>query len=230
MDVSARIRKIKLFSELDQPAFEQLFSDLSPHIIVRHVPTKYLVVEEDDVPTHLIILLKGGAKWTSSNMEGKEYTMATTAKPCILTLLLPAVNRAPHFARITTTMESELAIIPLDAFLEAMERCPSFKNIIFSCICRRAIRATNLSDILRFSSPHNRIASILLMECTEKSNYTFRFPFNISDFAYFLNLARPTLSKELHAMEAQGLIELGKQHIRVPDTEALRKSMISGNK
>lgn len=66
------------------------------------------------------------------------------------------------------------------------------------------------------------------MECTEKSNYTFRFPFSISDFAYFLNLAR--LNKELHAMEAQGLIELDKQHIRVPDTEALRKSMISGNK
>lgn len=220
------LRNIKIFKGLDDESLYRLRDKLEEKAVIKKVPRKCIVIDEDSVPLNALLLLSGSARNYKTTVEGREHVIGHYSGSALLTLLLPLMNQTPHFGYVVTLEPSEIAVVPARSFFEAYETIPNVAKCINTCIFRRAERATHLSDILRLNCARNRILALLMKECTPENDYTYVFPFTVSDLAYFLNMARPTVSKELHLLEGMGVLQYHKNSIKLLDPSALERLLI----
>ena len=75
--------------------------------------------------------------------------------------------------------------------------------------------------IISGASLRQKIARMLLQHTHSDPDYTFSM--NREKMADYLGVARPSLSRELSNMQAEGLISLEKRQIRIVDLSALQE-------
>jgi CRP-like cAMP-binding protein len=67
-----------------------------------------------------------------------------------------------------------------------------------------------------------KVSRFLLEEKDKNDSLTFRLPMNREKLADFLNVSRPSMSRELCRLRDQGIIDFHKDHFRIRDEERLK--------
>lgn len=105
--------------------------------------------------------------------------------------------------------------------------CPSHKKLIMNMLkvlSGRALMLNKKVEYLSIKSLRGKISTYLLEEYTKTGKNTFQLNFNRNDLADFINVSRPSLSRELGKMRDDGIIDFYSTAIKIRDFEALRKS------
>ena len=67
-----------------------------------------------------------------------------------------------------------------------------------------------------------KISAFLLEQYEKQGSATFILPLKRNEMAEFLNVARPSLSREMCRMRDEGLIDFHQSTIKIKDLEALK--------
>ena len=86
---------------------------------------------------------------------------------------------------------------------------------------RKAYYLNQKIQIISCATLRQKIAKILLEY--DKAGESPAITMNREEMADFLNVARPSLSRELMRMQEEGLVKVTKRGIFVPDSLALQK-------
>ena len=77
-------------------------------------------------------------------------------------------------------------------------------------------------ELLSYGGIAQKAACYLLIQSRQSGKKTVKIPESISNWAMVMNVSRPSLHRELKALEAQGLIRISSHEIEIPDTDALQ--------
>jgi len=103
--------------------------------------------------------------------------------------------------------------------------CVSHKKLILNMLKIVSIRAMMLNkkvEYLSLKSLREKIATYLLEEFQKTGKNTFQLELNRNELADFINVSRPSLSRELCRMRDEGLIDFFSSSIKIKDMEVLK--------
>lgn len=104
--------------------------------------------------------------------------------------------------------------------------CPWHKTLILNMlkiVSERALALNKKVEYLTIKSMRGKISALLLDQYKKTSKTTFVLPMNRNDMADFLNVSRPSMSREMSRMKDEGIIDYHRSTIKIKDVKALRR-------
>jgi len=104
--------------------------------------------------------------------------------------------------------------------------CMSHKQLIMNMlkiVSNRALMLNKKVEYLSIRSLRGRISTFFLEEFNKTGSNTFQLSLNRNELADFINVPRPSLSRELGKMRDEGLIDFYNASIKIMDYEGLKK-------
>jgi CRP-like cAMP-binding protein len=103
--------------------------------------------------------------------------------------------------------------------------CPWHKIIIenmLSIISERAMMLNKKVEYLTIKSIRGKVSSFLIEQYNKYGSKTFMIPMKRNEMAEFLNVSRPSMSREMCRMRDEGVIEFHLSSFKILDVDALK--------
>lgn len=92
---------------------------------------------------------------------------------------------------------------------------------MLSILSDKALKLSRKLEYLSHRSVRGRIAAFLIEQYRKCGQTTFLLPMNRNEMAEFLNVTRPSLSREMGRMRDEGILDFHRSSLRIRDIEAL---------
>ncbi|MCD8498469.1 MAG: Crp/Fnr family transcriptional regulator [Clostridiales bacterium] len=90
-------------------------------------------------------------------------------------------------------------------------------------VSRKALIMNNRISYLKVKSMREKLAAFLYEQHQMTGNRTFMIPMNREQLADYLNVSRPSMSRELGRIRDEGVIDFYRSSFTIKDIEALRR-------
>jgi CRP/FNR family transcriptional regulator len=167
------------------------------------------ILAAGDRGTAYATLVSGAAKLSSIDSDGVERIVALIHPAGFVGQLFAAENTL----HATALADSEVCLFARSAFEGAIGEHPELARRLLDETLKELNASRTLIDLLGKRQSASRVAALLLIFSHAASNFpcheadTFDLPVTRGDMAQLLGLTIETVSRQLTALEAQGLIE-----------------------
>jgi CRP-like cAMP-binding protein len=125
--------------------------------------------------------------------------------------------------------DSSLLFLPPDKILETCSNvCASHSTLIMNMLkilSNRALMLNKKIEYLSAKSIRSRVTNYLLDIYRISGDTTFTIPMKRHELADYLNMPRPSLSREMGLMRKEGIIEFDGSSIKIKNILMLEKSI-----
>ncbi len=223
IDINLDVEKCPLFQGMSK---EQVKSILQcSHAMIREYKKGKLIFSQGDEPEFITILLNGSVIVANDTADGNQHIISifNNAGDMFGEVFLFSFKRLyENFAY--AEKDCEILCIP-KRFLYAPchNSCKQHNQMIANMLSILADKAYFLNQrvqILSCSSLRQKLIKIILKY---SSGNVAKIPFGREQLASFLGSTRPSVSRELMKMQADGLIEIKKNYIKILDLKTFNK-------
>lgn len=174
------------------------------------------------------VVLAGKAAALKESTDGNRVVM-TVLNPGDLFGEIAAFAEMPRWpASVQAQDDTAVLFIPQDKIVgSCVENCPRHRLLISNMlriVSERALMLNKKVSYLMIKSMRGRISAFLLDHYRKVGQATFTLPLNRSEMADFLNVSRPSMSREISRMKREGLIDYHLNSFRILDLGALQGS------
>jgi CRP-like cAMP-binding protein len=117
-------------------------------------------------------------------------------------------------------------VVHPEKILNMCNRSCTFHKVILAnmirVIAKKACDLNRKVEYLMLKSINGKLSKYLLEQSAMSGKLTFRLPLNREKLADFLNISRPSMSRELGLMRDRGIIDFHGDLIRIKNEEKLR--------
>lgn len=206
-----------MFKDINKEELLQLLNCSKP-IIKELKPNDFLFMQ-DDISDYLYIVASGNINVYKENFNGDRHIVGSFNKNEVIgeVIIFSTINNYPVTA--IASNNSKVLAFHKDIFYNPCNNSCSFHNkLIRNCLTILSDRALLLNrkiELLTTSSIREKIIKYLsALRGNQKSDY-IELPFNREKLAEYLNVTRPSLSRELCKMREDDLIDFDKNIIKV---------------
>ena len=182
-----------------------------------------IIFDMHEKPEYLFILLKGAITVNKDSMSGKR-TVVTTIDDvgdifAEVYLFLP--KEEYDYYTMATVGKTEILKIPKAVFSSLGKECGSSKIVtnMLLILSQKAYNLTQKLQILSSGGLRQKLSKMFLEAMDEDNNVLLGL--SREQMAEYLNVARPSLSRELANMDAEGLIKVKGRQVKVLQPEEL---------
>jgi CRP-like cAMP-binding protein len=129
-------------------------------------------------------------------------------------------------ASVQALTDCALMMVHPEKILNMCNRTCTFHKIILAnmirVIAKKACDLNRKVEYLMLRSINGKLSKFLLEQKEKNGTMTFKLPLNREKLADFLNISRPSMSRELGIMRDNGIIEYYRDSIRIKDEAKLR--------
>jgi CRP-like cAMP-binding protein len=130
---------------------------------------------------------------------------------------------------IQALTDCSLMFLHPEKILTMCNRPCSFHKIILAnmirVVSKKACDLNRKVEYLSLKTINGKLSKYLLEQSEKSKKLTFKLPLNREKLADFLNVSRPSMSRELCKMRDNGIIEFFKDSIRIKDEQKLRSML-----
>lgn len=126
---------------------------------------------------------------------------------------------------VAQTSCSVMYISPQKILGQCERACSGHRQLVMNMLGILSKKALSLSrklEYLSIKSMRGRVANFLLEQYKKGGKATFLLTMNRNELADFLNVSRPSLSREMCKMRDDGLIDFHRSSVQLKDIEALK--------
>ncbi len=182
-----------------------------------------IIFDVEDKPQYMYLLLRGAIAVCKDSYSGKKTVLTTIedAGNIFAEVYLFLEKESYDFYTTAIVNDTEVLKIPRAVFTEGDRRhhYPKLIGNMLSILSQKAFNLNQTLKILGSGGLRQKLAALLLDMLDE--NNCARLTMNREQIADYLQVARPSLSRELIRMQDEGLIEVRGRTIRVPCPETL---------
>lgn len=217
------IKSNRLFIGLKEKEIEKILRCSNAQILT--YKDNQLVFEKDDRITKLGIVLEGEFNLVTQKYNGTR-AIITTLEPNDLfgeALIFSSAETAPY--DLVSSGTSKAIVLP-NTFLISMcpEVCIHHKQLInnmLTILSDKIIMLNNKMNILNADSIKAKISVYLISLYKKVNRKIFDMPMKRQELADFLNVTRPSLSRELSNMQHDNIIEIYRSTVKILDLQKL---------
>lgn len=223
MSLTALLRGIPIFAELDEPSVGRLAERCVP----RSFPAGHVLFTTGEPCRGLYIIETGRVRVYRTNPEGKEQVLHIEDAGHAVAEL-PLFDGGPYPASAVTIEPTRLVFLPLGDFEGLYRSNPDIAQGIIRALARRLRRLVHLAETLAFRDVAARLALLLAGYADERGVKTAKgveltVGRTQEELAIEIGTARESVSRAFKQLRKEGLIEaLGRNRLLIPNLARLR--------
>lgn len=216
------LSSFELFCELGKKQLQVILNYLKPHLSKKETKARTTIIQPGETCKDIILIQKGVIKAVEYTLDGKEQ-VGNIFLPGDIFGCIEAITGHIFRSYVQTERDTTLILFPIVEFINLMEMMLPFKDAVIKYMAYRSEDFVAHSFVLKHKKARDRICIHLLQQISSNRNSKqgYEFSFNIELLARFLNLTRSVLSKELHALQDEGVLRLEKNYIYIQNMDAL---------
>ena len=208
---------------LSASQLDAVFPILSKNTFSKEFKQGEIVRQFGTQQNYIMLITSGVVKSYNFTRRGERIFFYYFSTGSIIGLLSCMNSNEVSMAEDVADKDTCMIFIPKANFLEACRLIPSFESILFHMVCNLAQRQLEISILSRCKYAKDRLCLYLLHEYSVQHSTVIPFHFTIESLANYLSLTRSVLSRELHALEDEGLIEIRKKEIIIKNLEKIKE-------
>ncbi len=213
-----QLNKSALFSNMSDEEIQNCLTCSRSEIIFYE--KDQIIFSQHDKPNKLHVLLEGSVVICNDSVSGKRNIVATIGGAGDLfgeVFLFLSKGEYDHYAQAAA--DTSVLLIPKEFLYHTCgENCDYHTKLIsnlMGILARKAYYLNQKLQIMSAGTLRQKIARVLLMNSFEDGS--IELSMNREELADFLNVARPSLSRELMRMQEEGLLLIKKKKIIIAD-------------
>ncbi|EGD49087.1 transcriptional regulator, Crp/Fnr family [Ruminiclostridium papyrosolvens DSM 2782] len=226
-NITEVLLKCELFENFDNKQIISIIECFSPKIYSFN-KGDYIVMAGSRYQG-LGILLEGNGVITKENAAGNRVMMNHIKPGSIFGEVIAFSGTEKWPSNVQAQTNCQVMFIENEMIInQCSDACSHHSQLIrnlLKSVSTRAIMLNRRVEYLSMKGINSKIACFLLEYMDKSGSNTFRLPVNRNEMAEFLNISRPSLSREMGAMRDMGIIEFHKEAVKIIDADKL-KTMI----
>jgi CRP/FNR family transcriptional regulator len=219
----ADIRAIPYFETLGDAAADRLAGRVS----LRRYGVREIVVAEDEPSAGLYYLRSGKARIYRTGPEGREQTLRLIV-PGDTFGEVPVFDGKANPSTVEAIEPSAVLVVPADVLLGVVETNPAVAMYLLRHFASRMRSFTHLIQQISTQTVQSRLARYLYQLAREEGVATpegIVVPREITqqDLASLLGSVREVISRSLHVMAEDGIVEVRRSDIVIRDLKGLER-------
>jgi len=218
------LKQCELFEGIETDRLKTLVSCLEPQIqeYTRHE----LVVRNGENLGSLGIILEGEASVIKETIRGDRLLMKNLTVGEMFGEIAVFARQDQWPAMVQANTPLTVCFIPKDKIAgQCANLCGWHHTLINNMLCvvaRRAMVLSRKMEYLSIKTMRSKLATFLYEQYLQKQTTTFLLPMNREQLADFLNVSRPSMSRELSRMRDEGLIDFHMSTFKIINLEGLK--------
>lgn len=213
----------RLFRGLSESDIEALLRCLEPR--VASYPRNECVAIEGEPLTSVGIVLCGTLTIYKENAAGNQVVLNVLRPGDTFGETAAFVSSPKWPATIRAESASGVLHLPPDRLIEQCQRlCPWHKALLknlLGAVSERALLLNQKVTYLTIKSMRGKLSAYLLDLYKKTGSRDLVLPLNRNQMADFLNVSRPSMSREMCRMRDEGIIDFHLSNVRILDPERL---------
>ncbi len=218
------ISKTVLFHGITREDILAMLNCLKPR--VRGFSRNGFIVTEGDTFESVGIILKGEAMVSKENVAGNRIVMTLLRQGNVFGEVAAFSGQTAWPATVQAQEPCEVLFLPKRQIVGECDRmCPWHRRLIqnfLHLISQRALMLNKRVEYLTIKSMRGKISTYLLEQYKRTGDKNFILPLNRNQLADFLNVSRPSMSREMCKMRDEGVIDFHLKAFSILDIEALK--------
>ncbi|MFU0827398.1 MAG: cAMP-binding domain of CRP or a regulatory subunit of cAMP-dependent protein kinases [Lachnoclostridium sp.] len=186
-----------------------------------------IVFSQMDPPVSLYVLINGSVSVCKDSPDGRRYIVTNIEEGDIFGEVYVFLKQAEYSYYVVSNMDSTVLAIPKEYFFHTCNNACNAHSVIIQnmlgILAYKAYFLNNKVQLLTSGSLRQKIVKYLLDNCKDK-NFV-KLSMNREQFAAYLNVTRPSLSRELIHMQEDGLIKVDRDVIQILDMDKLSSAI-----
>jgi CRP-like cAMP-binding protein len=219
------LTKCKLFEDITPYELNIMLECLSPKIsnYVKNETIKYMGEDIKEIG----LIISGTATISKENASGNRVIMDILKSGDVFGEVAAFSENDVYPATVTAQDECTVMKLPSDKVAWGCQNsCPSHKQLatnMLKIISNKAFILNRKLDYLSIKSIRGKISSFLIEQAQRNKKLMFMMPLKREELAQFLNVSRPSLSREMCKMRDEGIIEFHRESVRIKNMKALKE-------
>ncbi|WP_066500888.1 Crp/Fnr family transcriptional regulator [Abyssisolibacter fermentans] len=218
------LKKVKLFENIEVDELNRMLICLKPKI-ESYQKKEYITLAENEY-TGIGIVLQGEVIVTKENAAGDRVIMAKLKENSIFGEMTAFSNNNKWPATVNASTDCTILFLPSDKIVGNCPRmCIGHKILIknmLKLVSQKGLALNRKIEYLSMKSIRTKISVYLLEQYNIVRKNKFMIPLKRNELADFLNVSRPSLSREIIKMKDEGIIDFYKSSFEIIDIEALK--------
>lgn len=222
------LRRVPLFAGLSDSELQFL----AERAVVRRFQAGELVFAEGDACEGLYVIESGTVRIFKTSAGGREQIIGLERTGNSLAEV-PVFDGAPHPASASAVAPTAVLLIRKEDFRSLCLQHPEVTLEVLKALGHRQRHLVNLVNELSFSTVRGRLAAYLLRLGQEEGKKTshgieFVLKANNLEIAASIGTVRDLVSRNLGRLQAEGLIQMQRRTVTIPDLGALEAEVQGG--
>jgi CRP-like cAMP-binding protein len=193
----------------------------SAHLAVRAYPRGAVIAFEEDACDAIGVVVDGSVHIQRIYPSGKVIVLETVRAGESFGEALLFTERGVYPATLIAPEDTLLVFIAREDVLAWMARSPLFLRNMLRSLSNRILLLNRRIKGLSLGSVRQRVANYILEESARQASPRIELAWSRDELAGALGIPRPSLSRELVAMKADGWIDFDRKTINVIERVAL---------
>ena len=221
------LTKVVLFKDLDKDELIKTLMCIRPNIAT-YKKKEYLTISGEEF-IGIGIIVEGKVIVTKENAAGDRMIMAKLEEGDIFGEMIAFTKYKKWPATVIAETDCTVLFLSSDKIIgNCPSTCPGHKFLIgnmLTLISQKALGLNRKMEYLTIKSIRGKISTYLLEQYNRRREQTFMIPLKRNELAEFLNVSRPSLSREMIKMKDEGIIDFYRSSFKIIDLEALKASI-----
>jgi len=220
------LSKNRLFEHIEPENIEPLLKCLNSKL--REYSKNECVAQADEKLEHIGIIAKGSACVVKENKNGDRMIMVKL-EPGDMFGEVAAFSENPQWpANVYAQTSCQILLIPSGMLYKTCGKACRFHMILIQnmlkTVAEKALQLNRMVDYLTIKSLRGRICAFLYDNYKKEGKSTFSISMNRNELADFLNVSRPSMSREMGRMKNEGIIDFHRETFKIFDAEKIVQS------
>ena len=210
------ISKSPLFKDIEEKELQEILNSS----IIKAFEKGEMVFQDTDKPDGLLILLSGELMVCKDTFSGKRLIITTISSPGdMFGEVYPFIGVEQYDMYVEAKRYSKILILDVN-FLTESEKIR--ENLLF-IFAQKAYTMNRRLRVLGATGIRGKLARFIVDRQVEEKKKNIKINMSREQMADFLNVTRPSLSREMGAMIEEGILSLNGKILKVVNQEALEK-------
>ncbi|NLP07810.1 MAG: Crp/Fnr family transcriptional regulator [Clostridiaceae bacterium] len=213
-----------LFKDINREEMSALLACLN--LRVRSFSRNDIINMAGDPFEGIGVVIDGQVSVVKENVAGERIVFAILGRGELFGEMAAFTGAGKWPATILANTDCTVMYVPSEKLVGQCSRsCIAHRRLIMNMLgilSRKALTLNRQLEYLSIKSIRGRIACFLLEQYRKIGKTTFMLAMNRNEMADFLNVARPSLSREMSRMRDEGMIDFHRSSVRIKDLEALK--------
>lgn len=221
------LSKVKLFKNIEKDELITILTCLAPSVS-SYKKKEYITIANDEF-TGIGIVVEGKVIVTKENAAGDRIIMAKLEDGDLFGEMIAFSNHDKWPATVIAETDCTVIFLPPDKIIgNCPKMCRGHKFLIqnmLTLVSQKALGLNRKMEYLTIKSIRGKISTYLLEQYNKHGEQTFMVPLKRNELAEFLNVSRPSLSREMIKMKDEGIIDFYRSSFKIINLESLKTSI-----